>query len=162
MTIEILRLLASQKEFSWFTFYLGEITLYRNKNEFKSIAKSSILKMKDVKKIDLIIDIDPNEINKTWTIEDGIHVPFDDNDDDDDDETRKWFIRRAEEFEFHPLMQWCTMCGKHETCYNGITRPINGHNSLHNGTIFQFCKICRDELVMLASLKKKELERIGA
>jgi hypothetical protein len=59
-----------------------------------------------------------------------------------DEENREWYRQRASEFEFQPMLSTCCYCGEREACYNGITSAVNG-------VIFQFCKICRDELQMI-------------
>jgi len=76
-------------------------------------------------------------------------------DDDDsaktDEENREWYRQRASEFEFHPMLTTCTYCGEREASYNGITSGLYDviTEKVDNGVIFQFCKICRDELQMI-------------
>jgi len=75
----------------------------------------------------------------------------------------EWFLDRASEFEFHPIMHWCGRCNEREAHYNGITRALNYDDERAiNGTIFQFCKVCRDDLVIEALKVKPQIERIGA
>jgi hypothetical protein len=79
-----------------------------------------------------------------------------------DEENREWFIQRAKDFEFHPIVSRCSMCNDREAHYNGITQAVSGNNWRHNGVIFQFCKICRDELQMIKLQTIALRERIGA
>jgi len=71
--------------------------------------------------------------------------------DDDSVETDEWYRQRASDFEFHPILTTCGYCNEREACYNGITSGCYDaiDNKTHNGVIFQFCKICRDELQMI-------------
>jgi hypothetical protein len=78
------------------------------------------------------------------------------------EEIKEWFIQRAKEFEFHPITHWCSMCAKREAHYNGITESISAIDKTYNGGIFQFCKICRDELQMIKLQTIVTQERIGA
>jgi hypothetical protein len=78
------------------------------------------------------------------------------------EEIKEWFRQRAKEFEFHPIMHWCSMCGERKAHYNGITLAISELDLIYNGVIFQFCKICRDELQMIKLQTIATQERIGA
>lgn len=69
-----------------------------------------------------------------------------------DDEVDQWFIERASEFEFHPFVTRCSMCFKREAFYVGVTT---------HGTPFEFCQICRDDLVRRADAAKQSPERFG-
>jgi hypothetical protein len=69
-----------------------------------------------------------------------------------DEENCEWYRQRASEFEFHPMLSTCCYCGEREACYNGITSAVTDimkDDTAYNGVIFQFCKICRDELQMI-------------
>jgi len=92
------------------------------------------------------------ELIQTWL--------YSTNDDDDDDvfdeETDKkveqWYRDRATTFTFHSFAPYCSMCFRDNPSYVGITEQ---------GTPFEFCRQCRDEL----KRKKDELmtppERFG-
>lgn len=84
------------------------------------------------------------------------YEPLDDGEIDDvcDEETvEQWYRDRASTFTFHSFAPYCSMCCRDNPSYVGITE---------NGTPFEFCRQCRDDL----KRKKDEMltspERIGA
>jgi hypothetical protein len=88
----------------------------------------------------------------------------DDDSAETDEENREWYRQRASGFEFHPMMTICGYCNEREACYNGITQAVYNviDEEAINGVIFQFCKICCDELLMIKLQTKVSRERIGA
>jgi hypothetical protein len=98
--------------------------------------------------------------------EDEIHEQLWEDDDsaETDEENREWYRQRASGFEFHPMMTICGYCNEREACYNGITQAVYNviDEEAINGVIFQFCKICCDELLMIKLQTKVSRERIGA
>jgi len=70
----------------------------------------------------------------------------------DDAKVEQWYRDRATTFTFHSFAPYCSMCFRDNPSYVGITKQ---------GTPFEFCRQCRDEL----KRKKDELmtppERFG-
>ena len=73
-------------------------------------------------------------------------------DQETDEKVEQWYRDRATTFTFHSFAPFCSMCFRDNPSYVGITE---------NGTPFEFCRQCRDEL----KRKKDEIltpsERIG-
>lgn len=62
-------------EFKYFTYFYGEVTVYRSKDEFKSVKHKVIHRLKDLKSISDLAKISENEINKAWYVDDTNAIP---------------------------------------------------------------------------------------
>jgi|SRR5215831_3947079 len=165
------------KTYAWFIFSYGQWMLFRTKKEFREYKRNNstiytIKQLRPIAEIEETFKCEPFVESKTWDIHDGMAIPLDIDmiDCDSDLEAleneltplQQWFLDRASEFEFHPILAYCHICDN-EANYNGITQALNYDDErVINGTIFQFCKSCRDKLVQHAICQKSHPERIGA
>jgi hypothetical protein len=69
-----------------------------------------------------------------------------------DNEIEEWYRARAVTFTFHSFAPYCSMCFRDNPSYVGITE---------NGTPFEFCRKCRDELIRKKDEMLASPERFG-